>query len=262
MTARHNRSRRPIIGGNWKMNTTLSQAIDLAEALVRRLGEVTDTQIVLFPPFPNLEAVHQSIAGSPLELGGQDLFWADSGAYTGEVSAPMLLAVGCGWALVGHSERRHGLGESSEVVNRKLQAALRNGLEVILAIGETRDEREEGRTDEVLRDQLHRSLDDVTAADMARVVVAYEPVWAIGTGATATPEQARDAHEHVRSVLRRLYSSEIAEGVRIQYGGSVSADNARELLSEPGIDGALVGGASLKPDDFATIVRASLDILG
>lgn len=250
-------NRRPVVGGNWKMNTILLSAVDLAESLVRQIGEEMTTETVLFPPFPNLEAVHQVIDGSTLQLGAQDIFWDDKGAYTGEVSGPMLSAVGCRWVIVGHSERRRGLGESSEIVNRKLRAGLRNGLQVILAIGETKEERQAGQTEAVLEQQLSESLSDISAEDMGRVVIAYEPVWAIGTGETATPEQAREAHAFVRQVLGRLYGEGVAQATRIQYGGSVTAQNAAELMAQPGIDGALVGGASLKADDFATIVRAA-----
>jgi triosephosphate isomerase len=248
---------RPIVGGNWKMNTTLPDAVDLAETLVRLIGEVTDVEVVICPPYPNLEGVHQAIEGSTLRLGAQDVFWEEKGAYTGEVSAPMLGAVGCSWVIVGHSERRRLLGESNQVVNRKLQAALRNGLQAILAVGETREERNAGQTDEVLEHQLGESLAGLNPEDMSRVVIAYEPVWAIGTGDTATPEQAREAHAFVRAMLAQLYGEEIARSTRIQYGGSCTAHNADELLSQPGIDGALVGGASLKAEDFAAIVRAA-----
>jgi triosephosphate isomerase len=250
-------ARCPIVGGNWKMNTTLYEAIDLAEAIVRRVGDPAGVEVVLFPPFPNLHAVDQVVDGSALQLGAQDIFWEDKGAFTGEVSGPMLRAVGCRWVIVGHSERRHQLGESSAVVNRKLHAALRNDLQAILAVGETREERNAGRTEEVLCQQLSESLRDVTADAMVGLVIAYEPCWAIGTGDTATPEQAREAHAFIRSVLADLYGSEIADATRIQYGGSVTAGNASELMAQDGIDGALVGGASLKPEDFARICEAA-----
>ena len=250
--------RRPLVGGNWKMNTVLSSAVTLAEDVARQLGEMLDVEVVLFPPFPNLESVNRVIEGSTLQLGAQDVFWEDTGAYTGEVSAPMLSAAGCGWVIVGHSERRRILGESSEIVNRKLRAALRHDLQVILAIGETREERHTNRAEEVCDEQLCSSLAGVPAAEMERVAIAYEPVWAIGTGETATPDQAREAHAYCRGVLSKLYGEEVARATRIQYGGSVTAENAAELMAQPGIDGALVGGASLKPGDFATIVKAAV----
>lgn len=247
----------PIIGGNWKMNTTLPGAVDLAEAVVRSVGEAAGVEVVLFPPFPNLEAVSQVVEGSALHLGAQNVFWEDAGPYTGEVSAPMLQAVGCTWVIVGHSERRRGMEESSEMVNRKLRAALHHGLSVILAIGETGAERRAGRMEEVLAEQLRDSLVDVDAAEMRHVVIAYEPVWAIGTGETATPDQAQGAHAFVRGVLTSLYGDGVARATRIQYGGSVTPANCQELMAEPDVDGALVGGASLKADDFAAIVHGA-----
>jgi triosephosphate isomerase (TIM) len=253
----HTAPRRKIVGGNWKMNTTLDGAVALAEEVTRRLGEALNVDVVLCPPYPNLEAVYRVIAGTALQLGAQNVFWADAGAFTGEVSAPMLTAVGCDWVIVGHSERRHIMGESNEMVNRKLHAALHHNLSAMLAVGETKDERHAGKTERVLRTQLEQSLEQIDPANMDRVVIAYEPVWAIGTGETATPDQAADAHAFVRTVLDELFGEATAGATRIQYGGSVTAANAAELMAEPGIDGALVGGASLKPDDFAAIVRAA-----
>ncbi len=250
--------RRPIIGGNWKMNTTIDSAADLAGEVVRRLTEVAQVDVVLCPPMPNLEAVHRVINGSSLQLGAQNVFWENSGAYTGEVSPAMLSAVGCEWVIVGHSERRHLMGETDEMVNRKVHAALHHGLSVILAVGETKEERHAGRMEVVLREQLERSLLATDEAAMGRIVIAYEPVWAIGTGDTATPGQAAEAHAFVRSVLAEIFGAAVSSEVRIQYGGSVTAANARELMAQPGIDGALVGGASLKPDDFAAIVQAAM----
>jgi triosephosphate isomerase len=248
----------PIIGGNWKMNTTLLSAIDLAENLVREIGQVLEVEMVLCPPFPNLEAVRRVIDGSALQLGAQDVYWEQAGAFTGEVSAPMLRSVGCEWVIVGHSERRHLMGETSAMVNRKLKAALHEGLRVILAVGETREERHAGHTELILESQLRESLADMEGKDIERMVIAYEPVWAIGTGDTATPDQAREAHAFVRLTLGRLCGQETASAVRIQYGGSVTAQNAAELMSQPGVDGALVGGASLKAEEFAAIVRAAI----
>ncbi|HEX6509935.1 MAG TPA: triose-phosphate isomerase [Chloroflexota bacterium] len=256
-TENHAPRRRKVVGGNWKMNTTLEGAIALAEDLARRLGDTLDVDVVLFPPFPNLEAVHRVIEATTLQLGAQNVFWEDSGAYTGEVSAPMLEAVGCDWVIVGHSERRRIMGESSEIVNRKLRAVLHHGLRGILAVGETREERHAHRTETVVREQLEQSLERIDAQAMGRVVIAYEPVWAIGTGETATPDQARDAHAFVRRVLAELFGDTVATATIIQYGGSVTAANCAELMAEPGIDGALVGGASLKPDEFTAIVRAA-----
>jgi triosephosphate isomerase len=198
------------------------------------------------------------IAGGALQLGAQDVFWKDSGAYTGEVSAPMLRAVGCDWIIVGHSERRNILGESDEVVNRKLHAALRNELSVILAVGETAEERKAGKAFRVVQTQLRKSLAGVEPRQMDGIVVAYEPVWAIGTGDTATVEQVSEMHGTVRVILGALMGGAVAGTARIQYGGSVTAGNAAEILALPGVDGALVGGASLKANDFARIVQAAM----
>lgn len=250
-------SRRPIIGGNWKMNTTLVTAEALARNLVEKIGSISEVDVVLCPPFPQLQGVYNAIAGSAFSLGAQNLYWEDAGAFTGEVSGRMLSAVGCGWVIVGHSERRRKFGESSEMVNRKLDAVLRNGMDAIVCIGETREERQAGQTEQILDAQVRESLAGMDAENMGRVVLAYEPVWAIGTGDTATPDQAREAHAYVRGVLHDVFGSHTAERTRIQYGGSVTAANAAELMAEPGIDGALVGGASLKADEFAAIVRAA-----
>jgi triosephosphate isomerase (TIM) len=237
------------------MNTELPDALELAEAFVRRIGEVGGVDIILFPPFPNLEGVHRTIDGSALQLGAQDVFWKSSGAFTGEVSAPMLRAVGCSWVIVGHSERRRILGDSDELVNRKLHSALNHDLFVILAIGESREERQAGATENVLRQQLEASLANVAGSAMDRIVLAYEPVWAIGTGETASAAQAAEAHNFVREILSDLYEEETASRTRIQYGGSVTPQNAGELLGTPGVDGALIGGASLKAEGFSRIVE-------
>jgi triosephosphate isomerase (TIM) len=248
--------RRPIIGGNWKMNTDLTEARALAAALVDRIGDPGGVEVVICPPFTNLEAVHSLVAGTPLALGAQDVFWEQKGAFTGEISPLMLRSVGAEYVIVGHSERRHVLGESSEIVNRKAKAALAGGLKIILAVGETEEERYEDRTTVVLEDQLDRSLAGFLADELSGAVLAYEPVWAIGTGLTATPEQAEEAHEFIRAWIVDRFGEPAGDGLRIQYGGSVNAENAAELLGMPDIDGALVGGASLKPDDFAAIVVA------
>jgi triosephosphate isomerase len=250
-------ARTPIIGANWKMNTTLAEGVALAEALVRRISDVTAVEVVVFPPFTHLEAVNQVLAPSSLKLGAQDVFWENWGAFTGEISPPMLLSVGAEYVITGHSERRRILGESSAVVNKKVRAALASSLNVILAVGETREERRSGQTEAVLVSQLQESLTDISVGDMNRIVIAYEPVWAIGTGDTATPEQAQTAHAFIRNWLAQRFDVTTAASVRIQYGGSVTAQNAYELLTQTDVDGTLVGGASLKPDEFAAIVAAA-----
>ena len=253
-------SRTPIVGGNWKMNTTLSEAENLARALVASIPQTRAVEVVICPPFTNLQAVGVILASSTLILGAQDVFWEPSGAFTGEISPAMLTSLGVEYVIVGHSERRHIIGESNEMVNRKVRASLAAGLKVILAIGETKPEREQGLTEGVLAQQLTGSLAGLEASDLADLVLAYEPVWAIGTGLTATPQQAQDTHAFVRSWLDHNLGAEMAARTRIQYGGSVNASNAAELLGMPDVDGALVGGASLKPDDFAAIVEALLQL--
>ena len=249
--------RQPIIGGNWKMNTTVGEAEALAIELVGSLEDPCPVDVVVCPPFTHLQAVKGIIGRTEIRLGAQDLFWEARGAFTGEVSAEMLVSVGASWVICGHSERRHLLGETDEIVNRKARRALETELAVILAVGETEGERAAGDTEAVLERQLTGSLADVDDVSLDRVVIAYEPVWAIGTGLTATPAQAQGAHTFIRTWLARAYDAAVAETVRIQYGGSVNAANAAEILSQPDVDGALVGGASLKAQDFAAIVKAA-----
>ena len=250
--------RKLFIAGNWKMNTSGASAAELAEALVDRLGSVEAVDLAACPPFVHLQAVGKILAGSPIALGAQDIFYENDGAFTGEVSAAMLKDVGCSHVICGHSERRHVIGETDELINRKLLKALSEGLRPILCVGELLAEREAGETLEVVTRQVRRGLEGVSGADMANVTVAYEPVWAIGTGAVATTEQAQEVHQMIRHLLGELFDSPTAESTRIQYGGSVKGANAAELLACPDIDGALVGGASLKAADFAAIVQAGM----
>jgi len=253
-------ARTPIIGGNWKMNTTLASAKGLAEGVAgacRRDGLLGSVEAAVFPPFVYLQAVGQTLGDSGVLLGAQDVYFEPDGAFTGEVSAAMLKDVGVQIVLTGHSERRHVIGETDVIVNRKTRAVLDAGLRVILCVGERLEEREAGRTHEVNERQTVEGLRGVTAEQMARVVIAYEPVWAIGTGKTATPADAQDAHAKLRNVLTGLYGQAVADATRIQYGGSMKGANAAELLAQPDIDGGLIGGASLKADEFASIVRAA-----
>jgi triosephosphate isomerase len=247
--------RRPFIAGNWKMNLDRAGAVALARALREQLDGVEARDVAVFPPFVYLPDVAQALAGSSLRVGAQDVCDRKAGAFTGEVSADMLRDVGAALTLVGHSERRHVYGEGDELCNAKLRAALAGGLEVVLCVGETLDEREAGRTEEVNGRQLTRGLEGVPVDDLARVTLAYEPVWAIGTGRTATPEQAGEVHGYLRGILAGLYDDSAAARIRIQYGGSVKPENAAELLSLPDVDGALVGGASLTAESFVPIVR-------
>jgi triosephosphate isomerase (TIM) len=237
------------------MNMTATQARDLASKLVPLVAGVKDRDIVLGPPFTSLPAVAETIKGSNIGLSAQNLHWEDKGAFTGEVSAEMLLDLGCRYVIIGHSERRQYFGETDETVNRKAKQALRKGLLPILCVGETLAEREAGKLNDIIGRQVTGGLKDLSADDMKKVVIAYEPVWAIGTGRTATPEQANEVHALIRQKVKGLYSADIAESLRLQYGGSVTPDNISTLMAMPDIDGALVGGASLKPESFAALVK-------
>jgi triosephosphate isomerase len=249
--------RKKFIAGNWKMFTDGITAELLAAGVVKGLGSDDHVTVAVCPPFPYLSRVFQTVRGTPVALGAQNLYPAKEGAFTGEVSPAMLVDVGCKYVILGHSERRHGLGETDAFINRKVHAALAAGLQVILCIGETLDERKSNRTTEVLNTQLTGSLAGIDGAALASIGLSYEPVWAIGTGVNATPQQAQEAHAFVRQRVGALGGSEAAQRLVIQYGGSVKPDNARALLSQPDVDGALVGGASLKAEDFLAIVRAA-----
>ena len=251
-------SRKLFIAGNWKMNTSAASAVELAQGLVAKLGSVDAVDLAVCPPFVHLQAVGKALAGSPIAMGAQDIFYENDGAFTGEISAEMLKDVGCSLVICGHSERRHVIGELDELINRKVLKALSDSLSPILCVGELLNQREANETMDVVSRQVHLGLEGVSAADMAEVTIAYEPVWAIGTGVVATTDQAQQVHAMIRGLLADLYDSATAENTRIQYGGSVKPANAGELLGCPDIDGALVGGASLKVDDFAGIVQAVL----
>jgi triosephosphate isomerase len=250
--------RTPFVGGNWKMNTTLVTAVELAEAVARGVAEsVERVDVAIFPPFPYLQAVGHALGHRSVLLGAQDCSAEEPGAFTGQVAAAMLDDLGVQVALVGHSERRHGLGESNALIGRKLRTAIDYGLIGMLAVGETLSERDSGRLHGVVVAQLDAGLADIETDDIHQLVIAYEPVWAIGTGRTATPEQAQEAHRLIRETLRSRYDARFADSIRILYGGSMTASNATDLLAQPDIDGGLVGGASLKPADFAAICRAA-----
>ena len=249
---------RPLfIAGNWKMNPSSTEdAVALAQAIKAGVGQETKVRVALCPPSVFLPAVDAVLANSPIGLGGQNMHWKADGAYTGELSGAMLVGAGCTHVILGHSERRHGMGETDQQVNDKLKAALAVQLIPIVCIGETLAQREAGKTDDVVGTQLEGSLAEITAEQMTGIVVAYEPVWAIGTGKTATPAQAQQVHAFIRNALRVKFDAATAARVVVQYGGSVKADNAAELLACPDIDGALVGGASLKASDFLGIIQA------
>ena len=246
--------RRPYIAGNWKMNTTLDAAVALADGLKRRIGRVRNADVGVIPPFPFIHAVSRRLEGERILVGAQDIQPGRFGAFTGAVSGPQLRSAGADFVLAGHSERRHVFGDSDELVQQKLSAGLEHDLEVILCIGERLPEREAGSTFEVCQRQLSTGLTGLGASDMARVTIAYEPVWAIGTGLTASPAQAQEVHRFLREWLLDRFDAEVAATVRIQYGGSVKPSNVVGLLAGPDVDGALVGGASLDVDSFAAIV--------
>ncbi len=249
--------RTPLIAGNWKMNTDSESAAALASGIAARAGEVSAAELLVCPPSIFLTGVRDAIGGAAVGLGAQNMYHEPKGAFTGEISAAMLTSIGATYVILGHSERRHVFGETDEEVNKKTVAALGAELKPIVCVGELLEEREAGRTAEVIRSQFEGSLAGISADDMANVVIAYEPVWAIGTGKVATPEQAEEVHADLRKQLVDRYNAELAESVRILYGGSVKPDNAAELLSQANIDGALIGGASLKADDFLAIAQAS-----
>ncbi len=249
--------RRLLIAGNWKMNLKRDSAVQLAGALADA-DLPPDIDVAVCPPYVYLDAVHARIRGSAVQLGSQDVYFESAGAFTGEISTEMLRDVGCTLAIAGHSERRHVIGESDELINLKVKATLAGGLTPILCIGETLEERESGKTLEVVNHQFAASLDGISDAQMPRIILAYEPVWAIGTGKTATPEQAQEVHADLRRIISERYNSAVGEQVRILYGGSVKPENAADLLSQPDIDGALVGGAALDSDNFLKIIAAGI----
>ncbi|HYF01027.1 MAG TPA: triose-phosphate isomerase [Planctomycetota bacterium] len=249
--------RPPLIAGNWKMNGLQAEARDLAAALRREFESHQGPELLVCPPFLAIPAVAEILKGVPVRLGAQDMHWEAKGAYTGEVSAPMLKEFGVTHVLLGHSERRHILGETHEMVNRKAKAALAQGLTPIVCVGELLEERTMGATTEVIDRQFSKGFEGLSADDLLRCVIAYEPVWAIGTGKTATPRQAAEVHHQIRKLVSKKYGAPAAEAVRILYGGSVTPETVKDLMAEEGIDGALVGGASLKADAFAKIARYS-----
>jgi len=247
--------RLPFMAGNWKMNKTVGEALDLVRELKAAISGVKTVEVAVAPPFTALYAIRKELEGSSIHLAAQNLYWEEKGAFTGEVSPLMLKEVGCDYVIIGHSERRQFFGETDETVNRRIKAALAQGLKVIFCIGETLREREEGKTFSVIERQLEGGLKGLGDQEMTNMVIAYEPVWAIGTGKTATPEQAEEVHRFIREKLEKLYSREVSEEIRIQYGGSVTPENVKGLMNQPNIDGALVGGASLKAEFFSKIVR-------
>ena len=248
--------RKPLIAANWKMYKRVGEAVETLEAFKPLVAGITGADIVICPTFTALGAAGAAVKGSNVALGAQNVYKEEKGAFTGEISPQMLLDVGCTWVIIGHSERRKIFGEGDALLNEKLHYALKCGLNVMFCVGETIEERQGGQMNTVLSRQITEGLKGLSEADFARVAVAYEPVWAIGTGVTATPEQAEEAHAFVRGLVREQFGATIADGLRIQYGGSVKPGNAAELIAKPNVDGFLVGGASLEAGSFAEIVKA------
>jgi triosephosphate isomerase len=247
-------ARKVFIAGNWKMNTTVDEAVALAKGLVAAVGSVKDVDVAVCPPFTNLAAVAQVIKGTSIKLGAQDVHWEDKGAFTGKVSCSMLKAVGVEYVIIGHSEQRSYFGETNETVNKKVKAVLAAGLLPIVCVGETLAEREGGKMDEVVSGHVRGGFEGLTTEEALKCTIAYEPVWAIGTGVTASPQQANEAHQFIRKIFAEMFDEASAQKVRIQYGGSMKASNAAELLAETDVDGGLIGGAALKAEDFKGIV--------
>jgi triosephosphate isomerase len=249
--------RRKLVAANWKMNKNLDEtAMFVKDLKARLIPEKPEAEVLICPPFTSLSAASKSVEGTFITTGAQNVYWEESGAYTGEISPGMVKSAGCEYVIVGHSERRHIFGETDEMIQKKLAAVLGHGLKPILCVGETREEREKGMTEKVVRRQLETGLEGRKVGTLTGLVIAYEPVWAIGTGLTASPEQAVDVHVFIRGFLAKRFGADLANETRIQYGGSVKPENASSLLTREDIDGALVGGASLDAESFSEIVLA------
>jgi len=247
--------RTPILAGNWKMYNTIEESRSLVRGLKNELGTITGREVIVAPAFTSLGAVLAEVQGSVIKVAAQNMHWEDKGAFTGEVSPTMLKDIGCTHVIIGHSERRQYFAETNQTVNKKVRSALNRGLTPIMCVGETLQERESGSTIRIVEAQVREGLAGLTAAEIAHTIIAYEPVWAIGTGKTASPAQAQEVHKAIRNILADIAGSSVANGLRILYGGSVKPDNIDELMREQDIDGALVGGASLKVESFARIVK-------
>lgn len=248
-------ARKKFIAGNWKMNTTIDEAVMLAKAVVEKMGKVSDVDIAVCPPYISLKAVARALKGSSVKLGAQDVHWEAKGAYTGKVSCAMLKSVGVEYVIIGHSEQRQYFHETNETVNKKVKAALEAGLLPIVCVGETLDERKTGKLFSIIEGQTKGAFAGISKDDALKCTIAYEPVWAIGTGEVATPQQANEMHVFIRKQVAGLYDGEAADKMRIQYGGSMKPDNAKALLALSDVDGGLIGGAALKADDFFGIVN-------
>ncbi len=247
--------RKPFLAGNWKMNTSGAGSLDLASGIVKTLNDITTVDIAVCPPFVYLQSVAKALSSSNISLGAQDVYFEGNGAFTGETSCRMLKDICCTYVIIGHSERRHVMGETDELINKKINAAISGGLLPIFCVGELLEQREAGRTREVVSGQIKKGLSGISAEKIEAVTIAYEPVWAIGTGKTASAKQAQEVHEMIRGLIGQMYDETIAGNLRIQYGGSAKPANTAELMRCPDVDGLLIGGASLKANDFAAMVR-------
>jgi triosephosphate isomerase len=248
-------NRRPLIAGNWKMFKTCPEAVETAAKLVTLVAGATDMDVMIAPPFTALAPVFDVVKGSSVSLGAQNLFWESQGAFTGEISPAMLVSTGCTYVIIGHSERRQHFSETDETVNKRIQAAVNNDLIPVMCVGESEEERESNNTFSVLDKQVKKGLKGFSSNDLKRLVIAYEPVWAIGTGKTATAGQAQEVHQFLRAMVEKSFGNILAKSIRILYGGSVKPNNIAELMAMPDVDGALVGGASLDPETFSKIIR-------
>lgn len=249
--------RRKVVAGNWKMNMNLSGTIELISVIKNELSKSdSKSEVIVCPPFTSLETAVTVVKNSSIKVGAQNMHYESDGAFTGEISADMLKSVGCEYVILGHSERRTLFGESDEMINKKVKKALSSGLKPIFCVGETLEERESNLTEKVVEKQVKNGLSGISESELSELIIAYEPVWAIGTGKTASPEQAQEVHKFIRNLISKLYSNNLADNLVIQYGGSVKPDNAEELFSQPDIDGGLIGGASLKADSFISIVNS------
>lgn len=249
--------RKKVIAGNWKMNMDLHQSQNLVSGIINGLGRDNKAEVIICPPFTSLSEVNSLLKGTQVKLGAQNMHFEDSGAYTGEISADMLKSVGCEFVILGHSERRVIFNEPDELINKKIRTALAKELKAIFCVGELLEQRESGETMQVVSGQVEKGLEGVSAEQMINIIIAYEPVWAIGTGKTATPQQAQEVHSAIRELVAKKFSASVAENLIIQYGGSVKPENSGELLSQKDIDGALVGGACLKADSFLGIIASA-----
>ncbi|MDR0724047.1 MAG: triose-phosphate isomerase [Endomicrobium sp.] len=248
--------RKPLMAGNWKLNKTISESLSFVNALKTAVSDIKDVDILICPTFVSINAVYNEVKNSNINVGAQDLFWEEKGAFTGEISTSLLKDAGCAYVLIGHSERRQYFGETNETVNKKIKAALSNEIVPIVCVGETLKEREENITFQVIEKQIKEALSGLGQEEVAKLVIAYEPVWAIGTGKTATPEQSQEVHSFIRKECSQIYK-DVADTIRILYGGSVKPDNVAELMKQPDIDGGLVGGASLEVESFIKLINYS-----